>query len=286
MPHFTETSQPRTTRCQATGGLAWPGGSARRGWAAWLTCVIVGICLLAACPLVVCAAESDRLRQAQRLLRQGRYEEALEAFEPLRDVHPVAVALGEARCLRAQGKYDQAEERLRSASGMSAESDQVPAELARLAFEGGRYEQAAAHVSEALERVKDSVAARWWRAELDRVQGRIDQARNGYLELVQDYSQRRIEDVEQLRWIGLAAAQLARFTGNHNQLQALVGDFYQPACGETNSSGKRTWMRLDCFWKSTTGPRHSCSSMRPWPSIPTRARCTRPARNWPCRTWI
>jgi cellulose synthase operon protein C len=184
---------------------------------------ILLLCWTLAFPLAGKAAE-DSLSNARKLLLGGKYAEAAELFEPLAEKSPAA-AVGLARCLTAQGKLDEAAKRL-SAAAASAD---VQAELARLAFERGDYKESKTRADEALRLDRRQLLAQWIAAELDRTAGRLDEADRAYRRLVTAYNADDIKQAESLRWIGLAAAQNARWHRLSDQFDFLVNELYPDA---------------------------------------------------------
>ena len=66
--------------------------------------------------------------------------------------------------------------------------------------------------------------ARWIRAELDRVEGQLDKADRADHWLVEFYNDHEVKRAESLRWIGLAAAQYARWHRLSDQFDFLVNE--------------------------------------------------------------
>jgi tetratricopeptide (TPR) repeat protein len=171
------------------------------------------------------AGADDRLAAARALLMSGKYAEAVDAYRPLAH-DDASAAIGLARALESQGKPSDAVEALaRGPAGDSA----VEAELARLAFARGDYPVAATHADRALKLEARQTLARWIKAELDRVAGRHDAADRAYRALVRLYNDQDIDDADALRWIGLAAAQNARWNRVSDQFDFLVNEFYPDA---------------------------------------------------------
>lgn len=193
-----------------------------------LLCVALATCVVAgARPL---AAED--LLSAKQLLLTGRYAEAAEQFAKLASAgtDPLATAIGHARALAAQGKYDEAVELLSATSEKHPEAARLPAELAVVAFARGQSDAARQHVAEALKHDPSQPAARWIEAELFRTTGQLDEANQAYEWFVDFYnSQEEFKDPDTLRYIGLAAAQFARWNRLSDQFAFLVNDLYPAA---------------------------------------------------------
>ena len=171
------------------------------------------------------AADEDPLLKARGSWLAGKYAEAIETWQPLLADHPEAV-LGTARCLREQGKVDEAAELLGEAAADRAD---LQAELARLEFNRGKYAQAKARADEAIRLDANQLQARWILAELDRVAGRLDEAEAGYRWLITYYNMHEVQRAESLHWIGLAAARYARWNRLDGQFGFLVNELYPDA---------------------------------------------------------
>ncbi|HEY6194183.1 MAG TPA: tetratricopeptide repeat protein [Candidatus Eisenbacteria bacterium] len=168
---------------------------------------------------------------ARKLFLTGHYAEARQAYERLATREPVAAAIGLARCRSEVGDYEEALRLLAAAATKHPDAAALPAEEARLEFERGDHDAAKHLVDAALARDPDQPAARFLAAELDRVAGRLDQANDGYVWFIRYYNrvQDSLADPEVFRWIGLAAAQYARWNRNASQFHFLVNTLYPDA---------------------------------------------------------
>ena len=185
-------------------------------------------------------AGDDAIGEARKLLLRGNYAEAAELYKHLLQHRPpsppaplpqagegsLSAAVGLARCLTARGKDDEAQKALLAAPGKSAD---VSAELAALAFERGAVDEARKRAEEAVKLDRDQLHARWLLAELARTLGRLDEADRGYQWLVRYYNDHDVKQAESLRWIGLAAAQSARWHRQADQFHFLVNELYPDA---------------------------------------------------------
>jgi len=176
------------------------------------------------------SAGADDLATARTLLLGGKYAEAAEIFA---DTAPTDAALpdpdaalGLARCLCAQGKRDKAVEIL---GPLADGRPEIQAELAHLALQRGDYPAAKDRADEALRLDRDTLQARWVRAELNRLAGRLDEAERGYAGLVSHYNDHDLQQAESLHWIGLAAAQYARWNRLGEQFSFLVNELHPDA---------------------------------------------------------
>ncbi len=175
------------------------------------------------------SADDSGLGNARRLFLTGRYEEAIEAYEALADKEPSAAALGLADCYRETGRLKQAEDSLLAACQRDPKNADLAAGAALLAWQRGDHDQARDRAAAAIQLNDQQLAARWVSAELQRVSGRLDDARRGYQWFIDYYNGHDRFTPEDLRWIGLAAAQFARWTRNSGQFRFLVNTLYPQA---------------------------------------------------------
>jgi tetratricopeptide (TPR) repeat protein len=180
------------------------------------------VCLLHA-PALAAEEPAQGLAAARHLYLTGKYSEAAEAYQMLAEAEPVAAALGQARCYLSRGQDDKAETALREAPAGHAEIHELRAELA---FQRGDDEAARREVAAALKLTADSLAARWWQAELFRTSGQLDDAEAGYKWFVDYYNNHQELSAEDLHWIGRAAAQFARWRRLSDQFSFLVNELY------------------------------------------------------------
>ncbi len=172
---------------------------------------------------------AEPLKAAQKLLWGGKYAEAAEAFEKLQASLPQEAAVGVAHTQVATGKLAEAEEGLRKAVAAQPKSGALEAELGQLLFARGEYKEAGQAAQVALELDENSLSARWLSAELSRVQGDLPAAGKGYKWLVDYYNAHDLKDPQSLRYVGLAAAQFARWNRISDQFSFLVNDLYPEA---------------------------------------------------------
>jgi cellulose synthase operon protein C len=184
--------------------------------------------LLVSVAVLPARADEAALQKARKLLLRGKYAEAADLYRPLAGKEPAA-AVGLARCLASQGKEKAAEKCLAAVAGRHAD---VLAERAAMAFDRGKVEDSRKWADEAIRLDGDQLLARWIVAELDRTAGRLADAERGYRWLVNYYNDHDKMTAESLRWIGLAAAQLARWNRQADQFQFLVRDLYPDAIKE------------------------------------------------------
>ncbi|MGC3968052.1 MAG: tetratricopeptide repeat protein [Pirellulales bacterium] len=182
------------------------------------------------------AEKKSPLVEARKLYLGGSYAEAQEQYEAARDKLPQDAALGLARCFAAEGKLDEAAAAIEAGLAKSKADEASPvvgwlhAERARLAFDAGDYPQAAAGVKAALAADAKNRLARWIAAELHRTAGRLEEAEAGYKYFVDDYNATdEFTDPDDLRYIGLGAAQYARWARLSDQFTFLVNELLPSA---------------------------------------------------------
>lgn len=199
--------------------------------ARFFTCWTVVLLLLAAAPAGAPAAEE--LASARKLLLTGKYAEAEEAYRKLAADEPVAAAVGLARCQASTGQRKQAVATLNAAvqrePAKNSDAAVLQAELARLAFDRGDYPAAQQAVEAAAKTDPENLQARWLQAELARVSGKLEESEAACKRLIDYYNQHDVQSPEDLRAIGLAAGQFARWRRNSSQFSFLVNELYPDA---------------------------------------------------------
>ena len=224
-------------------------------------CAMVGL-------TVLCGwlhAEVD-LAEARRLVLRGRYEEALEHYETFVSEESPEAALGRARCYRETGRSDRAERILQQTLETHSEHAELRAELALLRLERGAWDAAGRDAAAVLERDPEHLTSRWVTVELSRLSGDLDEAAEGYAWFVRRHAHGLKSSAEHLRWVGLAMAQHARWSGESEPFRFLVESFYP----DFFKRYPDYWpARLDrargCSWRSTIRPMRTRTWMRSWP---------------------
>jgi cellulose synthase operon protein C len=177
----------------------------------------------------VSAAEPS-LAEARQLFLHGSYAEAGEMYGRLAEEEPVAAAVGQARCLAAVGDAEKAVLLLSTTAKTNESAGALRSESALLALERGDYKTAEADAQAALGLLKSESAkaqSKWVLAELRRRDGRLDEANLLYKSLVEIYNaEDEIKDADALRYIGLGAAQYARWNRLSDQFHFLVNELY------------------------------------------------------------
>ena len=172
----------------------------------------------------------DTLEQARTLLLTGKYAEAQELYGTLADKQPLPSALGIADCLAAVGKYAEAAEKLPAAVAAHPDDAQPAAALAELMLRAGDHGAAEKSCGVAIMRDDAQPQARWVLAELHRLAGRMDEAEAGYEWFIDYYNQTQtFDDPDALHYVGLGAAQYARWQRLHDQFGFLVNELFPDA---------------------------------------------------------
>lgn len=190
-------------------------------------CLLAGWVVALVWPLGSVAQEKSPAKPTPRShYLSGRYAEAQEAYQALSTTDP-SVVLGLARCLEAIGDTEKAESLLQSAIEREPKSPQIQGQLARMSFARGDYSAAQELVTKVLSGDKDSMIGHWVQAELFRTAGKLPEAQKEYEWFLAFHNRgTKIETSEEMQLVGLAVAELARWTRNHNQFRRLVNEFY------------------------------------------------------------
>jgi tetratricopeptide (TPR) repeat protein len=184
------------------------------------------IVLVALAGAVRAQEKASGLAGARQLFFEGKYAEAEEAFARLASDEPVSAALGVARCREAVGQRGKADEALRVASEKDGRSAPLVAERARVALARGDTAAAEQLAHAALGLDQDQTLALWISGQVAAEQGKLDEAKAHAERLVKQYNDEKKLDPDELRYVGLAAAELARWNRQSEQFRFLVNDFY------------------------------------------------------------
>jgi tetratricopeptide (TPR) repeat protein len=188
---------------------------------------------LLACPFVLCfavfaAAAEPTLKEARERWLHGNYAEAREQYEALaRDAKLRAAAtVGLSRALESEGEYDKALAVIEAALKDSPKDAGLHARRAEVLYLRGRWDEAEKAADVALDADKDQFTAHWVRARIYRDRGDMKKTDAECLWFVRVYNDKDITDPEQLLFIGLAAAEHARWKGIHDQFSDILTDVY------------------------------------------------------------
>ncbi|MFO0952048.1 MAG: tetratricopeptide repeat protein [Isosphaeraceae bacterium] len=184
-------------------------------------------------PGLVLAADGPE--EARRLWQNGRYDEALEAYDALAKTDAakappllVKVTLGRADCLASQGESTKAAEAVQKAlDGPAKDNPDLLARLAELRFVRGDWVGARTAVEAALKASPDHIAARWIDARLLEASGELDKALDAWKWFVDAYNARAEElgkDADTLIIIGQASERYYRARARGDELAESLND--------------------------------------------------------------
>lgn len=183
-------------------------------------------------------AKGASLDEAAELYYRGRYEEAFEKYSGAEDAEPSAVAFGQVRCLRAQGKDEEARRLLGESLGNSPEDPVLLAALAEIDFHEGKLADARTNAEKAITADEKQLAARWLRAQLLVAEGKYEDANREFEWFIHYYNDAQPTDPEALLFVAKAASEFARwnklpdefdFILNELLVDAAATDYFWPA---------------------------------------------------------
>ena len=201
----------------------------------------------AAAPPSATTNPPDRLKEARRLLRNGRYAEAEEKLTEIRDQSKKApealsatlratLALDLAECQASQGEYAKAIDGLKAAELENGKNADIPARLADLHLWRGDWDAAAAAAARAVTHDPNHLQARFVQARLLELKGDLEKSVDAFKWFVDRYNEKQAEIVasaESLILVGQASERYyrARARGEElsDSLNAVINDIYEAA---------------------------------------------------------
>ena len=175
------------------------------------------------------------LAEADQRLHKGNYDEARELYAELAKkdakLKPGA-AVGTAESYRLVGEYAKARETLDAAVKESPKSAEVLAARGELLLELGQWDDAEKDIDEAGKLQADNVRARYVKACLLRERGKLDTAKDEFRWVVRYYNGKDTFTVDELLYVGLGAAEYARWTNNSKQFSLILNDVLKDALKE------------------------------------------------------
>jgi tetratricopeptide (TPR) repeat protein len=198
---------------------------------------------------------------ARRLWQNGRYAEALEAYDALvkapgerTPADRVKIALGRADAMASQGEYEQAAEALEKAVADQPQSADLRARLADLKFTRGDWEGAGADAAEAIKADPDHLPARWVEARLLEATGELDKAVEAWKWFVDRYNARRNEiskDADALLIVGQASERYYRAKARGEELKDslvdVISELYEGAIRTDPHCWQAPWLEGRLF---------------------------------------
>ncbi len=205
------------------------------------------------------------LKEARRLLHNGRYAEAEEAFTAvqaaaskrpggLTPAIKVALALGLAECQSSQGEYAKAIEILKAAEAGDPKNADLPARLSDLYLTRGDWDAAEAAMKRAEKIDPDHLAARWTEAQLLDLRGETEKAIVACKWFIDRYNERRAEivrDAEALLLVGQASERYYRATARGDELSDslndVINEIYEMALRADRDCWRAPWLEGRLF---------------------------------------
>ncbi len=183
-------------------------------------------------------ASPSVLKEARRLLNNGRYaeaEEALAAVESSAGKEPgkltptlrSSMAILRAESQSSQGEYGKAIETLKAAESADPANPHLPARLAEIAITRGDWDAADAAIARARKIDTDDLAARWAEARLLDLRGETEKAVAACKWFVERYNLRQAEiarDAEALLIVGQASERYYRASARGEELAESLND--------------------------------------------------------------
>ncbi len=206
------------------------------------------------------APVAARIKEARRLLQNGRYAEADEAYlavEMAAKKGPggltpelkIAVALGKAECLASQGDYVKAIADLNALAAREPKNAEVWARLANLYLIRGDWPAAETAMHQALALSPDHLLARWVEARLLESRGELDQAVAACKWFVDRFNEKKPEvaqSADALLLIGQAAERYYRATARGEELKDslvdVITEIYEAALWADPNCWQAPWL--------------------------------------------
>ena len=193
----------------------------------WFLAVVTG-------SFAVRADEPNRLESARRLWQNGRYAEAIDAYDEAdkapgkRDPRDgVTIALGRADCLAAQGEYEKAQEIVEGYLKVRKDDADLLARLAELKFGRGDWDEASKDVTAALAASPDHLPSRWIQGRIHEARGEGDKALEAWKWFVDRYNTHQNEiskNADSLLIVGQASERYYRANARGQELSESLSD--------------------------------------------------------------
>ena len=202
---------------------------------------------------------------ARRLLQNGRYAEAEEAYLAaeseakkkqggLTPQLDAALTLGKAECQASQGEYAKAIEILKSLAGRQPKNADVTARLAELHFSRGDWESADIAVKQTLDASADHLLGRWIAVRLLESRGKLEDAVKGCKWFVDHYNTRPPDlarNAQNLLLVGQAAERYYRATARGEELSDslndVINEIYEAALRADPNCWQAPWLEGRLF---------------------------------------
>jgi cellulose synthase operon protein C len=201
-----------------------------------------------------------QIKEARRLLQNGRYAEADEAYTAalagaekapgaLTPALKVAIGLGKAECLASQGDYVKAIASLSALEAQEPKNADVRARLANLHLIRGDWPAAETALNEALALDADHLLARWVQTRLLELHGELDKsvaAFKWFVDRFNDKNPEIVKNSDALLLIGQAAERYYRATARGEELKDslvdVITEIYEAALAVDPNCWQAPWL--------------------------------------------
>ncbi len=244
------------------------------------------------------AAAAVQIKEARRLLQNGRYAEADEAYAAveaqakkapggLTAALKVAVVLGKAECLASQGDYGKAIGELTTLVAQEPKNADVPARLANLYLIRGDWPASDRAMRQALALDANHLLARWVQARLLELHGEVDKAVAACKWFVDRFNDKRpeiVKNADALLLIGQAAERYYRATARGEELKDslvnVISEIYEAALAADPNCWQAPWLvgRLYLSGYNERAATRELARAANQPTGPRGARDDRPIR--------
>ncbi|MGO8899331.1 MAG: tetratricopeptide repeat protein [Isosphaeraceae bacterium] len=226
---------------------------------------VLALLAQAAGPAEKAAVDLKSPDAARRLLQNGRYAEAEEAYQAaeseakkqkggLTPQLEAALAMGTAECQASRGEYGKAIEVLESLAGRQPKNADVTARLAELHFTRGDWESADTAVKQTLGASADHLPGRWIAVRLLESRGKLEDAVKGCKWFVDHYNTRPPDlarNARNLLLVGQAAERYYRATARGEELSDslndVINEIYEAALRADPNCWQAPWLEGKLF---------------------------------------
>ncbi len=206
------------------------------------------------------AAAATQIKDARRLLQNGRYAEADEAYRAVESAAKkepagltpelkIAVGLGKAECLASQGEYSKAIAELTTLAAQEPKNADVKARLANLYLIRGDWPAAETAMRLALALNADHLLARWVEARLLELHGELDKSVAACKCFVDQFNDKKPDiarNADALILVGQAAERYYRATARGEELKDslvnVITEIYEAALAADPNCWQAPWL--------------------------------------------
>lgn len=169
------------------------------------------------------------LKEARKEWLEGNYAEAREMYETLvkNAKTRLPATLGLSLAWESQGEYDKAQQVIETLLKDEPKNADLLARQAELHYLRGRLEEAEKVAQAALAENKENFRAHWILGQVHRDRGQMDKADEEFVWFVRISNKKDITDPDELRLVGLAGLERARFLHLTDQYQTVINDYFR-----------------------------------------------------------